>query len=56
MLGMDADTGGLFLMQQIQVDVAHHREIFVGMTQASCAIHLPEKRYPAPSARLFSIF
>jgi hypothetical protein len=41
-LGMDADTGRLFLMQQIQAEVAHHREIFVGMTEPHARLIFPK--------------
>jgi hypothetical protein len=32
-LGMDANTRRVLLAQQIQADMAEHREIFVGMTK-----------------------
>jgi len=41
-LGMDANTGRLFLMQQIQADVAQHREIFIGMTEPHARFIFPK--------------
>jgi hypothetical protein len=41
-LGMDANTGRVFLAQQIQANMAEHREIFIGMTEPDARFILPK--------------
>ena len=55
-LGMDANTGRVFLTQQIQADMAEHREIFVSMTEPNARFILPKSDIEDPmQARLFSM-
>jgi hypothetical protein len=53
-LGMDANTGRVFLAQQIQADMAEHREIFVGMTESDARFILPKSDIEDPMQAVFN--
>jgi hypothetical protein len=51
---MDTNMGRAFLTQQIQSDMAKHREVFVGMTEPDARFIFPKSDIENPMQAVFN--